>query len=246
MIGYKGVVLKNGILRSKYGDIFEVDIPREYQEVDDGVAFTECGYSFCGTIEEVVCHENFIMSLEHRRIRDVRLFEVDTLDEKVIGKSYHYKASRIKLVREVSKNEIIKYFEDNILAKQRLIRQLKKEKKCLDIYDKYCSEEYEEYRIIEDADEIEDLYVHSCMQIYQENLCKQNNLKYLKISNCESCFGYKIRHGPKTYVADYLYLLARRKLNMGLSLNQIDEYLILTERGYINEVNALKILNNYR
>lgn len=128
MIGYKGVVLKNGILRSKYGDIFEVDIPREYQEVDDGVAFTECGYSFCETIEEVVCHENFIMSLEHRRIRDVRLFEVDTLDEKVIGKSYHYKASRIKLVREVSKNEIIKYFEDNILAKQRLIRQLKKEK----------------------------------------------------------------------------------------------------------------------
>lgn len=56
------------------------------------------------------------------------MFEVDTLDEKVIGKSYHYKASRIKLVREVSKNEIIKYFEDNILAKQRLIRQLKKEK----------------------------------------------------------------------------------------------------------------------
>lgn len=242
MIGYKGVILRNGILRSKYEDIFEVNIPREYQEVDDGIAFSECGYSFCGTVEEVVFHENFICSLKQRRIRDVRLFEIDTLDGKVIGDSYHYKASKIKLVREVPKNEIITYFASNPSARNVMLGSLERDGKNSNFYAEYCAEEFELYRLIEDRNEIEELYVRSCGRLGQKGLCQQDLSKRLKICECNGCLGFGIPLGPKTYEADYLYLLARRKLKMGIDLEHIDEYKELKKRKQKYEVAGLELL----
>lgn len=245
MKGYKGVVLRNGILRSKYEDIFEVNIPREYQEVDDGIAFSECGYSFCGTIEDVVCHESFICSHQQRNVRDVRLFEIDTLDGKVLGGSYHFKTSKIMLTREVPKEEIVKYFKDNTLARDKMIDHIASGKTGSSIYEEYCLDRYEGYRLIEEAEEIEDLYVRSCARLYQDKLCQQKCSRNLKLSECNGCFGFEILLGPKTYEADYLYLLSRRKLKRGLPLIEIEEYVALVEKGCKNEVAGLRLLNDY-
>lgn len=245
MKGYKGVVLKNGILRSKYQDIFEINIPREYQEVDEGIGFSECGYSFCGTIEDVVCHENFICSYQQRKLRDVRLFEIDTLDGKVIGESYHFKTSKIKLIREVTKEEIVKYFKDNTLARDKMIDHITSREMDSSVYEEYCLDRYEGYRLIEEVEEIEDLYVRSCYRLYQDNLCQQKSSRNLKLAECNGCNGFEMLLGPKACEADYLYLLARRKLKGGLPLIEIEEYVTLVEKRCKNEVDGLRLLNDY-
>ena len=41
MIVYKGVELRNGILRSKYKGIFEINVSREFHEIYDGIGFSD-------------------------------------------------------------------------------------------------------------------------------------------------------------------------------------------------------------
>lgn len=245
MIGYKGVVLRNGVLRSKYEDIFEVNVPRETEKVDDGMAFTECGYSFCGTIEDVILHENFILSQVQRKIRDVRLFEIDTLDGHVIGTSYHHKSSKIMLTREIPQEEIIEYFLMNLKAKELMEKALKIDGAGTSVYEEYCTICIEPYRLIEDIDEIEDTYVHSCARLGQKGLCKQILSNGLKVSDCDGCSGFDMALGPRDFEEDYLYLLARRKIKMGLSLDSIDEYLRLAANNSKNEIAGLKLLKTY-
>lgn len=247
MIGYKGIILTNGVLRSKYGDIFEINVPREYQEVDDGMAFSECGYSFCGTIEEVSYYESFIAPMQTRKFRDVRLFEIDTLDGTVIGSSSHYKSSKIKVVREITQNEIIGYFKNNTAAMEKMLKGPDWTGEKCDTYGLYCSEKIEDYKYIDDIDEMEDLYIRSCERLEQKGLCQQKDLlQKLKISGCNGCFGYYILGGPKTYKEDYLYLLARRKIKNGMNLEQIEEYDNLKARRKKNEIKALELLNKWR
>lgn len=245
MIGYKGVVLKNNILRSKYGDIFEVGIPREENSVDDGNAFAECGYSFCGKIEEVIPNEDFFITPEQRIYREVRLFQIDTLDGKIIGSSQHYKTSKIKLIREVTKNEIINYFENNINAKIYVEKYYAKIGDKIEKYEIYRNDISEDYKVIYNKEEIEKICVKSCARFGQNDLCLQSKNEILKLNNCEGCLGNGINLGPKSYERDYLYLIARSKLMDKIALSDIDEYNMLKDNREQNEVRSLELLDEF-
>lgn len=220
MKGYKGVILKNGILRSKYNDIFEVGVPREKHDVDDGgVAFTEAGYSFCGSIEDVIYHEKYISTSKGRQYREVRLFEIDTMEGQICGNSYHHKASIIKLVREVTQKEILEYLTNNAVAKKDVIDEVRS-----DVFETYSTEVILPYRLINKEEEIEDLYVRACARLGQVGLCNQSSIGKLHQRDCEGCIGISWTLDLLTYEKDYLYLLARKQLIEGADLSSINEY----------------------
>lgn len=219
MIGYKGVILKCGVLRSKYGDIFELGVPREEQEVDDGIGFTEAGYSFCGSIEEVIYHENFVNTEKQRIYRDVRLFEIDTMNGIIYGDSYHYKTSNIKLVREITQKEIIEYLSNKKEAKSKVIDEVGQE-----IFNAYLNEDISPYQLLLNVSELDDLYVRSCMRLGQKDLCKQDLNRKLESKTCGKCNGLSWPGDLHSNELSYLYLLARKKILDGANIASVDEY----------------------
>lgn len=246
MIGYKGIVLKNGILRSKYDDIFEINVPRERQELNDNVAFTECGYSFCDSIEDVIKYENYIMSSKQRFYREVRLFQIETLDGMVLERSGHYKTSSIKVVREINQKKIIDYFS----SKQNLIKKIKdylfSNYKNFYIFEEYCNDKVEDYRMITDADKIQDLCIRSCVRLGQQDFCKQDLmsriLKYYKYIESD---GNNLPLSPKSYEIDYFYLMARSKIKSKIQLGDIKEYNILKRYNKKYEIESLQRLSDF-
>lgn len=242
MKGYKGIVLKTGILRSKYDDIFEVGIPREFHDVDDGFAFSEAGYSFCGTIEDVIYHENYICTEKQRRCREVRLFEIDTENGKVVGESsYHLKTTNIKIIREVTQHEILEYLKANKKAMEQVLKEVGK-----DVFETYICEEIEPYRRLYDIKDIENVYVKSCLRIGQKELCSQDISAKLDLLRCNDCIGINWRGDLLSNEADYLYLLARKKLIEGMDISLIEEYQRLCSMKKKKECDSLKRIDDYR
>lgn len=247
MIGYKGIALHHGILRSKIrsgtsGDIFELNVPKEIQEINNGIAFSEIGYSFCGSMEDVLNHEPYITPLEDRKpgFVDSRLFEIDTLDSECIGSSYHYKAKQIKLVREVPFDEIVDYLDSYFR------RHPNAEKKAL--FARYRKEPIPAYTPVYDVKEIEKLFVRECIRLFQEDMCVQTPGNEYSLDKCKECL-----NGHGAYLAmdalseenDLLYLLARSKVHFGQSLDSIEEYAMLKERNYITEARSIDLIYNW-
>lgn len=239
MQGYKGIKYINGILRAKVsfgktGEIFEVGIPKQRVEVDDGMAFSENGYSFCGKIEEVIPWEDFCKPLENRKAGgDSRLFLIDTLDSEVVGWSSHYKAEQIVVLREITHDEIVQYFTDC----PELRHSIKEA-----AWKKFCEERIEGYKVITDSDEIDKTLVGNCMRLGQLNLCKQDSQDY-ELSKCAECEG-KMWNGDTYYdLTDYYYLHARRKLYNGMRLEEIEEYQSLN--GCEVEQDNLRLLSDW-
>ena len=196
MIGYKGIELRNGILRSKYNDIFELNVPTEPMEVDDGIAFTEAGYSFCGRIEQVVSHENILPALKHPASRDIRLFEIESIGD-VVGSSYHYKSTQIIVKREITQAELITYLDGNDNAQEYIFKNITKEQ-----FSAYKSLNIDDYHIITSEKDIEKTYVKSCARLGQAHLCCQTDNGDLQLSLCDSCTGINWYLNLKTYEPD--------------------------------------------
>lgn len=235
MVGYKGIVLKNGILRSKYDTIFELDVPTPKKEVtEEAFGFTESGYSFCGNIADVMYHEDFLIT--SNPWRDVRLFEIESIG-KVVGNAYHYKAESIIVRREIAKDEILEYFKLNKDATNEAID--KYGDTILTEYEKSCIEPYRQVYLL---DEINEIIVKACKRIYQVNLCLQEKGVY-DITKCENCQGKNWLASSMSYDDDRLYLKARTKLVQEKELQDIDEYNTLLGLGNcINECKALESL----
>ena len=99
MRGYKAL---NEDMSTKYGDMI-YELNKEY-EIEGELIMYENGYHFC---KELINVYNYYPS-------DSRVFEIDTLNGEIIKKCDKYCSNRIKLIREVSKDEINKYIEDNL------------------------------------------------------------------------------------------------------------------------------------
>ena len=101
MKGYKAL-LKS--MRSNYGDM-TYELNKEY-EIEGKLIMCENGYHFC---KELINVFNYYPL-------DSRVFEIDTLDGEIIKKDDidKYCTNKIKLVREISREEINKYIEDNL------------------------------------------------------------------------------------------------------------------------------------
>ena len=99
MRGYKAL---NEDMSSKYGDM-TYELNKEY-ETERKLIMCENGYHFC----------NELFNVYYYYPSDSRVFEIDTLDGEIIKKGNKYCSRKIKLIREVSKEEINKYIEDNL------------------------------------------------------------------------------------------------------------------------------------
>lgn len=224
MIGYKGIELRRGILRAKsngtgVGDIFEMGVPKQIVDIDDGMAFSENGYSFCGTIEAVLEWMDFLTENKYRNISvDMRLFEIDTLDSNVVGGNGHYKAKQIVVNREIASDEIIQYFKKH---PENLSSEEKREE-----FDKYCADQPQPYKLIKEKDEIKKLMVKSCFRFGQKSLCVQDEAS-TDMNKCEMCPGKNLRGDVFDDLRDYWYLIARSKLYDGAELSMIEEYNLL-------------------
>lgn len=197
MVGYKGIILNYGILKSKYEQKFELGIEAQKVAVDDGIAFSEAGYSFCGTMEEVLLHMNYLDVSMNKAKLDIRLFEIETLG-KVIGNSAHYKAESIILKREVVAEEIVRYFSTNKFTGKigRIVSEY------LPRYIEHPTKPYKECQTIQD---IEDIMVGSCLRLGQEEVCMQKQMKK-EYALCKLCIGYEWSGDPGSYEEVYEYL----------------------------------------
>ena len=103
MKGYKALGKNMNTIYGKF--IYELN--KEY-EIDKRFKISMCknGYHFC---KELINVFNYYPL-------DSRVFEIDTLDGEIIESKNKdkYCSSKIKLIREVSEDEINKYIEDNL------------------------------------------------------------------------------------------------------------------------------------
>ena len=100
MKGYKAL---DWDMRAAYGNEMQFELGKTYS-VNGEVVPCKNGFHFCEKIEYLNCYYN---------IADSRIFEVEA-DGTIIKSEDKYVAERIKLVRELSKEEISKYFEQNL------------------------------------------------------------------------------------------------------------------------------------
>ena len=100
MKGYKALDQE---MRAILGNEMQYELGKTYT-VYGKVVPCENGFHFCEKIEELNCYYN---------IEDSRIFEVEA-DGIIIKSEDKYVAEKIKLVRELSKEEISKYFEQNL------------------------------------------------------------------------------------------------------------------------------------
>ena len=99
MRGYKAL---NEDMSTLYGDM-TYELNKEY-EIEGKLIMCENGYHFCKELINVFTYYP----------SNSRVFEIDTLDGEIIKKGNKYCSRKIKLIREVSKEEINKYIEDNL------------------------------------------------------------------------------------------------------------------------------------
>ena len=101
MRGYKAL---NEDMSTKYGDMI-YELNKEYI-LKGKLIMCKNGYHFCTELIYVFMYYPF----------NSRVFEIDTLDGEIIESKNKdkYCSSKIKLIREISREEINKYIEDNL------------------------------------------------------------------------------------------------------------------------------------
>ena len=99
MRGYKAL---NKDMSTKYGNM-TYELNKVYT-LEGELIMCENGYHFCTELIYVFMYYPF----------NSRVFEIDTLDGEIIKKGDKYCSSKIKLIGEISKEEINKYIEDNL------------------------------------------------------------------------------------------------------------------------------------
>ena len=102
MRGYK--VLDENMCAVK-GNKMQYKLNKEYI-LDDIICLRYRGYHFCKKIINAIYY--------YYNIDNIRVFEIDTLDGSIHFDDDLYCSNKIKLVRELSKEELKKYFENNL------------------------------------------------------------------------------------------------------------------------------------
>ena len=99
MRGYKAL---NKDMSTSYGNmIYELD---KVYEIEGELIMCRNGYHFCTELIYVFMYYP----------SDSRVFEIDTLDGEIIEKGDKYCTNKIKIIKEISEDEINKYIEDNL------------------------------------------------------------------------------------------------------------------------------------
>ena len=106
----KGFKCLDKDMKAVNGDGMQYELNKEYS-IDDEITITNKGYHFCDNIKDAM--------IQYYDVPNFRVFECEA-NERILNKENLYCSSNIKLIRELSKEEIIQYIEYNNLIKGQL------------------------------------------------------------------------------------------------------------------------------
>ena len=102
MIGYKAL---DANMHAVNGNNMQYELNKEYI-MSDNICPCSRGYHYCKDIINAIYY--------YSDIDNIRIFEIDTLDGTIDVGGDLYCSDKIKLIRELSKEELTKYFENNL------------------------------------------------------------------------------------------------------------------------------------
>ncbi|WP_026883553.1 hypothetical protein [Clostridium akagii] len=246
--GFKGVQLINGVLKA-HDYIYEIGIPyEEPQRNRQRTDFQDVYSHFCIRIEDVLLnYRDFITSSisfsQGKGYGEERLFVVKGDGHCFQNTNYGWVSNRLTLIREVSKKEIIQYFNNSPDLK------LTTEKYFEDaniiyknVWLEYTKTDIKPYNQFMSSDEIENMLIRSCE--YNKIVhCPQND-KVPKFEKCQSChyYTYDMKGKKKTYS----YLIVRNAIQEGTFDETDINYQYLWEHNCKSELEAIQRLLKYK
>ena len=238
IIGYKAVTETNGILKT-HNYIYEIGIPYEEEQRNIYTTdFQDCYSHFCRNIEDVILcsgKTDFISSqINPPAYSIIRLFKIKAEKHCLQITKRGWVTNKLTLLEEITKKEIIDYFEEHSDAKELIINHYKD----FQIFEKLKESKVEPY-IATNTNEaqIYTMFIKSCDK-YNIDSCLQGN--DCAVENCKLCNSQQIRGWLDS--KDLKYLLVKYRILNGLFSFQDPDYQYLKEHNCHAEVQSLKRL----
>lgn len=244
--GFKGVGVVDGLLKAK-DYIYEIGIPyEEPQRIRPHTDFQDVYSHFCITIEDVLSHRDFInlpiVFSQGKGCSNQRLFEVKGEGHCFENTTNGWVSNKLTLIREVTREEIIEYFNENQKLKLAAEIFLKsRNSKYDDIWSEYAKADIKPYKQSLDENEIEAIIVKSC-PFNKKDVCIQDCLE-LEFGKCEQCNYYKYSMEYKK--KRYCYLAIRNTIGKGVFNEEDDNYKYLVEHNCKSKLEAIQRLLEY-
>lgn len=244
--GFKGVSVVDGILKAN-DYIYEIGIPyEEPQRIRPHTDYQDVYSHFCIKIEDVLSHRDFITSpimfSQGKGCSSQRLFEVKAEGHCFKNTINGWVSNKLTLIREVTREEIIEYFNKNQKLKLIVEDFLKpKNSNYEDIWSEYEKADIKPYKQFLNDNEIEEMLVKSC-PFNKMDVCIQDCLK-LKFETCEQCRYYK--HSMEYKKKRYCYLTIRNAIRKGVFNKEDENYKYLLENNFESELEAIQRLLEY-
>lgn len=224
VIGYKGVALESGILGDK-NYIYELGIPYTEARRDPFETDYQDVYShFCLKIEDVLNWRNFITSpIQYSKMKtpsEYRLFLVKGEGHCFENTSGNWVSNRLTLLREVTQEEIYKYFSERVINKvpQELLNQFK-------------SANILPYRDNLTREDIDMMCNDHCLRIGGAQ-CANREIDECTAVRCKDAF-----------MASYYYLILRLRIQTNTFSSDSMEYQFLIQNNHKKEVDSLMRLS---
>lgn len=231
--GYKGVYVSRGILGdNKY--IYDLGIPYiEPKRSPYKYDFQDVYSHFCLNMEDVYLHfgRDYIQeSLSDYKYCIVKLFLV-----KAEGHCHHYTkygwvSNHLTLVREITQNEIIEYYEKNLEILSELKNKLFKDHKKDDIWEQFKVAKIEPYIQATGKNSIEQIVIQNCEYRKVEE-CQQDQTN-LSLEKCKTCTLKNFITAYESMRPEYAYLICRSDILEGKFSENSEEYRLLQENRH--------------
>lgn len=245
--GFKGVEVADGILKAK-DYIYELGMPyEEPQRIRPHTDYQDVYSHFCIRIEDVLSHRDFITSpitfSQGKGFSNQRLFKVKAEGHCFKNNTSNgWVSNKLTLIREVTKDEIIEYFNKDKKLKSLTEDFLKStNSKYEDIWSEYTKADIKPYKQFLDDNEIEEMIVNKC-RYRKEDDCLQDD-PVLEFGKCEQCNYYKYFMVNKKKTHSYLTL--RNTIRKGTFNEEDESYQYLLEHNFESELEAIQRLLEY-
>ena len=246
VFGFKGIEVVDGILKAK-DYIYELGIPyEEPQRIRPHTDYQDVYSHFCIRIEDVLNHRDFITSLiafsEGKGRSNQRLFEVKAEGHCFENTTNGWVSNKLTVIREVTKEEIIEYFNQSQKLKLIVEKFLEsRNSKYEEIWSKYAKADIRPYRQFLSDNEIDEMIVKICA-FNKSDVCIQDYSK-LKFEICEQCSYYK--HAMEYKKKRHCYLTIRNTIRKGAFNKENKNYEYLLEHNFRSELEAVNRLLEY-
>jgi len=245
--GFKGVELIDGVLKAK-DYIYELGIPyEEPQRIRPHTDYQDVYSHFCIRIEDVLNYRDFITSSiafsRGNGPSEVRLFKVKGEGHCFKNTTNGWVSNKLTPIREVTREEIIEYFNDRPELKLAIEKYIEVDGKGYgNVWLEYTKADIKPYKEFIDDNEIENLLVKKCRH-REEDDCLQDD-SILEFGKCEQCNYYKYFMLNKKET--YSYLTLRNAIRKGTFNEKDEKYQYLLEHNFESELEAIQRLLKYK